>query len=153
MFFITRNKLALSILIIITVISAFIKLYPTNLNEIYGSHSLEHYTKMKIGHSNSINEPTTYKTIYDFKNINGALDYLSSFKLGEIENFSFKKYASLESYQIMITNDKKEIFSAAIRGNKYIFFNFPNGDIKCYKILNDTFDMDYFDSLYNTGSM
>lgn len=150
---IKRNGLALIALILIILVASFIKAYPTNLEEIYGANiEITSSVAMDIGHAPSINEPMLYKTVSNTQNIEGAINYLSNYKFILIPSFSFKKFSSLEAYQLNLRNDNGELLNACIRGNKYLFISDESGNVKAYKTLSKDFDLNYFESLYKCGS-
>lgn len=92
-----------------------------------------------------------YKEVTNTKNIDMFIESIKDFKIGKVPDNSFKKFSELEAFQIIITQNDKELLSLCIRGNKYISITEPDGSVSIYKVLNKSIDTDYLMSLYNSG--
>lgn len=148
---IKRSSITIIILLLIIIIACTIKSYPTSIDELYGDTLSIHATEMDIGHASTINAPMITKVITNNENINRAINYLSSFKFLEITSNSFKKFSNLESYQLTIKDNKGDLLNICIRGNKYLFITDKNENVTTYMLINDTFNLYYFESLYACG--
>lgn len=149
---IKRSSFAIIFLVLIIITACIIKSYPTSMKELYGNTlEINEEAEMNVGHAPTINDPMIYKVITNNENIKGAINYLSSLEFLKIPSGSFKKFSNLEAYQLTIKDNNDELINICIRGNKYMFITDRNEDVTAYALIDDTFNLYYFESLYNCG--
>ena len=149
---IKRSSFAILFLVLIIITACIIKSYPTSMKELYGNTlEITDGAEINIGHAPTINDPMIYKGITNNENIKGAIDYLSSLKFLKVPSSSFKKFSNLEAYQLTIKDNNGELLNVCIRGNKHLFITDKNENVTAYVLLDDTFNLYYFESLYACG--
>ena len=140
-----------AIIVLLIIVNLFL-LYPRELVKIIGNEPpISSNTSLSIIQKNNILEPGNVVERLDKNTCNEIYNYLSTFKYMR-SNISYKKLDEKETYVIIMKNNEKEIFRAAIRGNSYISIMDKNENWTIYKVIGEKIDLNFFENIYNSLS-
>ncbi|MDH8676925.1 hypothetical protein QE109_02135 [Fusibacter bizertensis] len=147
-----KNTVFGTTIIVLFIIVALFFLYPRELVKIIGNEPpISSNTSLSIIQKNNILEPGNVVESLNKNTCKEIYNYLSTFKYMR-SNISYKKLDEKETYVIIMKNNEKEIFRAAIRGNSYISIMDKNENWTIYKVIGEKINLNFFENIYNSLS-
>jgi hypothetical protein len=106
---------------------------------------------LEIISRNSILESGNIVESYNPSHPKQIIEFLKAYKYRRT-NVSYRKLDNMDCYTIKIVNNEKEVFRAAIRGDRYISLIDKSGKWLTYKVTGNKLNVKILKDIYKTLS-